>query len=59
LVGLKLNFRENHPLFDEGHHTSWFPTDPTGTRAAVPARANSAVEINKDSSEADADVGGN
>jgi len=30
--------------------------DPTGTRAAIPARADSAVEINKDSSEADADI---
>jgi predicted RNA polymerase sigma factor len=28
----------------------------TGTRAAIPARADSAVEITKDSSEADADI---
>jgi hypothetical protein len=30
--------------------------DPTGTRAAIPARADSAAEIKKDSSEADADI---
>jgi hypothetical protein len=30
--------------------------EPTGTRAAIPARADSAVEIKKDSSEADADI---